>query len=157
MAAELDQQGSFLMNKVTENDAVLLKIISQPEPQHLRAKILKIYSSRYGLAGKRVGDEIEFVHGPSSWGNTAVKVGETAVVFVRPISGLLYEDAWRGHMVVEEIDGVPHAIFPHLKESADPASPASRAIQDPKRSFARAIAFDDLENHLRSLIAAQTS
>lgn len=157
MEAKIDHPGPFLISKVSDNDTVLLKVLSAPEPQHFRATLLRIYSARHGLQGKRTGDEIEFVGGPTTWGNTSVKVGETALVFLRDIRGLLYENAWRGHMVVEEINGVPHAIFPHLAASADPDSPASRAIQDPKRPYARAIAFDDVENHLRSLIASHTS
>lgn len=153
----MNEQEPFLLNKVSTYDMVLLKVIFDLHDQQLRATLLKIYSARHGMQGKHVGDEIEFVSGPSTWGNTSLKVGETALVFLRDLSGILYENAWRGHMVVEEIDGVSHAIFPHLKESADPASPASRAIQDPKRSYARAIAFDDLEKHLLSLIAAQAS
>jgi hypothetical protein len=151
--ARIGEPVPFLMSKVIDHDAVLLKVLSEPKPQLLRARLLKIYSARVGLKGREVRDEIEFVHGPDTWGNTAIAVGETALVFMRPISGRLYEDSWRGHMVIEDISGVPHAIFPHLAASTDPASFASRAVQDPKRPYARAIPLPELETYLLDLIA----
>lgn len=149
----MSEEGPFLITKVTDYDTVLLDVKSEPEPQSLRAKLLKVYSSGKCLGGAHPGDEIEFVHGPSTWGNTAMQVGERAIVFLRPISGRLYENSWRGHMLIEDISGVPHAIFPHLKVSTDPASFASRAVQDPKRPHARAIPLAELETYLLDLIA----
>lgn len=153
MEARIGEAVPFLMSRVTDQDAVLLEVISEPRPQLLRARLLKIYSARIGLEGRLVGDEIEFVHGPDTWGNTAIEVGETALVFISPISGLLYEDSWRGHMLIEDIEGIPHAIFPHLNVGTDPASFAARAVQDPKRTYARAIPLEELETYLLDLIA----
>jgi hypothetical protein len=147
------EQGPFLITRVSDHDTVLLEVKSEPQPQSLRAKLLRVYSGGRGLGGARAGDEIEFVHGPSTWGNTAMQVGEKAVVFLRPISGRLYEHCWRGHMLIEDIAEIPHAIFPHLGVTTDPASFASRAVQDPKRPYARAIPLAELEAYLLDLIA----
>lgn len=153
METRLSKQEEFLSDKVRDNDAALLTVTASLGNQVLRARVIKIYSARKGMQRFRCGEEIDFVYGSSVYGNTALLVGETAVVFLTDISGILHEDSWRGHMVVEDIEGVPHAIFPHLAVSADPASPASRAVQDPKRAYARAIAFAELETYLLELIA----
>lgn len=149
----MNEPSKFLTDKVAAGDAVLLAVTARPRPQTLRARLLRIYSTSKCMHGHAVGDDIEFVHAPSSWGNTALQVGEQGIVFLSSISGRLYEDAWRGHMVIEEIEGIAHAIFPHLVVSTDASSPSSRAIQDPKRAYARAIALDDLERYLRELVA----
>lgn len=156
METAVNEPSRFLMDKVAERDGVLLEVLESPAPQCLRARLLKIYSARKCLHGMRPGDVIDFVHAPSSWGNTALKVGETGFVFLTPIREKLYEDSWRGHMVVEDIDGVPHAIFPHLAATTDPASPSSRAVQDPKRPYARAIPLAELETYVLGLLAAGT-
>ena len=153
METKVNEPSHFLLDKVAESDAVLLDVLERTGPQHLRARLLKIYSADKGLQGKLPGDVIDFVHAPSSWGNTALRPGESGIVFLSPVRGLLYENSWRGHMVVKKSDGIAHAIFPHLAVSTDPASPSSRSIPDPERPHARAIALDDLENYLLGLIA----
>ena len=147
----MDEHPLFLSDKMAKCDAVLLTVTDALHPQVLRARLLRIYCAGKAIQAAQEGDEIEFVHAPAVYGNVAIQVGETAVLFLSDISGRWYEDAWRGHMVVEDIDGVPHAIFPHLVVSANAASPSSRSIQDPKRAYARAIALDDLERYLRAL------
>ena len=76
-------------------------------------------------------------------------------MFVKSISGKLHEDAWRGHMVVENIEGIPYAIFHHKElwlNKGVPSSIRECSRQDPKRSYATAIRFDAMEAYLLSLI-----
>ncbi|MDM5181978.1 hypothetical protein PO883_32920 [Massilia sp. DJPM01] len=146
----------FLSDKVSGHDAALVRILAAPAPQQLRARLLKIYSARNGLASCAAQAEIAFVHAASSWGNTPLAPGELAVVFLNTISGRLYEAAWNGHFLIEEIDGRPHAIVKHKQLWLDAAFPPvirAHACQDPARPYCSAIAFDAVETYLSELIA----
>ncbi|NWD72290.1 hypothetical protein HX870_32275 [Pseudomonas gingeri] len=145
----------LLFDKVARYDLVFVKVVDAPRPQVLRAKVERIYTSRKGIYDSSLGSEIEFVRSGGTWGDVALNVGDQAILFVKLISGELYEDAWRGHMVVEEIEGELYAIFHHkelwLSESI-PSSIVVHSRQDPKRSYATAIRFDVMEAYLLSLI-----
>ena len=145
----------FLSDKVATHDIVLVKVLCSPRPQVLRAKVARIYSAKKGMAANCLGSEIEFVQSPGHWGDVGLAVGDQALLFVRSISGQLYEDAWRGHMVVEEIEGNLYAIFQFkelwLNEDV-PSSIRENSRQDPKRPYATAIRFDALESYLLGLI-----
>ncbi|HEX8611415.1 MAG TPA: hypothetical protein VF800_09030 [Telluria sp.] len=153
----MSAENVFLADKVASHDAALVRILAAPAPQQLRARLLTLYSARKALAGCQPQQDIEFIHAASSWGNTPLAPGELAVVFFTTISGRLYEAAWNGHLLVEDIDGRPHAIYRHkelwLDETVAPAIRA-HARQDPARPHASAIDFDAFEAYLRTLVAA---
>ncbi|POA33801.1 hypothetical protein, partial [Pseudomonas sp. GW456-R21] len=85
----------------------------------------------------------------------ALIVGDQAILFVKSISGELYEDPWRGHMLVEQIEGASYAIFQYkelwLREDI-PSSIRTCSRQDPKRPYATAIRLDVMEAYLSSVI-----
>ncbi|MFP5390201.1 MAG: hypothetical protein ACLGI6_01450 [Gammaproteobacteria bacterium] len=143
----------LLFHKTRDRDAVLVTIVATLKPPALRAKVLKIYSARRGVTSDMLGREIEFDHGPNSWGNVEMRLGETGIVFLSSWSGRLTEDPWRGHMVVEDIDGAPHAIFPHMAPVAHTNGLYHLSRPDPKRSYARAVPLDATEKYMRELIA----
>ncbi|NBD11799.1 MULTISPECIES: hypothetical protein [Corallococcus] len=95
----------FLEDKVARHGVVQVRAVSAPRPQSLCARIEKIYVARNGIDPSCLGGEFEFVQAPSVWGNTALGVGERAVLFVSEIAGRLYEAPWRGHLVIEHIEG----------------------------------------------------
>ncbi|MCW7536927.1 hypothetical protein OOT46_03550 [Aquabacterium sp. A7-Y] len=84
-----------------------------------------------------------------------LRAGERALLFISALSDELYEDPWRGHMVVEQIDGDLYAIFQHeelwLRDDVPDAIRAS-ARQDPKRPYASAIRLEAMEAYLLDLI-----
>src|SRR5450830_1267092 len=153
--SKMSEELSFLSDKVERYDFVLVRVVGAPRPQVLRAEVERIYTSRKGIDDTSLGSEIEFVRSGGTWGDVALIVGDRAILFVKSISGELYEDAWRGHMVVEDIEGAPYAIFHHkelwLGEGV-PSSIRAHSRQDPKRSYATAIRFDVMEAYLLSLI-----
>ncbi len=67
----------------------------------------------------------------------------------------LYEETDPVHTVVEQVEGVPHAMISAeklwLNESL-PSALRERARQDPKRPFSTAIPFSIMERYLLSLI-----
>ncbi|CUI07026.1 hypothetical protein [Massilia antarctica] len=152
----MSEDKAFLADKVAGHDAVLLEVLAEPAPQHLRARLITVYSARHGLAGQAPGAQIDFVHAPSSWGNTPLAPGDLAIVFLNTISGRLYEAAWNGHLLVDDIDGRPHAIYKHKElwlNEAFPPEIRAHARQDPARPYASAIEFDAVETYLSGLIA----
>lgn len=149
----------FLSEKIANNDLLLVEVVGSPRPQTLCVKVERVYSTRKGDESVTLGSEIEIVSSPGTWGDTALSVGERALLFVRLISGRLYEDAWRGHMLVEEIGDCMYAIFPYrqLWSSEDvPVSIKSCSRQDPKRPYATAIRLDAMEAYLIDLICARS-
>lgn len=152
----MSAEKGFMADKAASHDAALVRILSAPAPQHLRARLVKLYSARKGLQGHAADAEIEFVHAASSWGNTPLAPGELAVVFLDTISGRLYEAPWNGHLLVEDVGGRPHAIYKHKELWLDEAFPPAiraHACQDPARPYASAIEFAAFETYLRGLIA----
>ncbi len=151
----MSEELGFLSEKVARYDLVFVKIVDAPRPQVLRAKIEKIYTTGKGIYSTLLGSEVEFVRSGGRWGDMALIVGDQAILFVKSIFGELYEDAWRGHMVVEEIEGASYAIFQYkelwLREDI-PSSIRACSRQDPKRPYATAIRFDVMEAYLLSLI-----
>lgn len=145
----------FLADKVGNHDVVMVHVMSSPRPQVLRAKVGRIYSTGKGIDRSLLGAEIEFVRSPGNWGDVPLAVGDEALLFISKISNELYEDAWRGHMVVEEIGAERYAIFQHrelwLSEEVPPAIRES-SRQDPKRPYATAISLGALEAYLLGLI-----
>lgn len=145
----------FLSAKVAGYDLVMIKVFSSTPPQYFRARVGRVYTARKGVDAGWLGSEIQFVGAPSNWGQVPLAVGDSALLFIKFISGQLYEDSWRGHMVVEEIDGDLYAIFQHreLWLSKDvPSSIRDCSRQDPKRPYATAIRFDAIEAYLLALI-----
>nr|WP_297350315.1 hypothetical protein [uncultured Caldimonas sp.] len=154
MAAMTDEQ-PFLADQIENYDAIVVKIIASPQPQTLRAEVLKIFSWGKGVEESCVGSEIEFVQAPGGWGDDRLEVGEKAVLFLFDISGKLYEDAWRGHLVIEEIEGQDFAIFEHRELWRDETISniiREHSRQDPKRPYATAIQFDALEKYLLCML-----
>lgn len=146
----------FLWDKVADYDLVMVEVLGEPAPQTFRARVRRIYSARKGVNAASLGAEIEFVGCPPHWGQVELKVGETALVFLgNSSSGRLYEHPWRGHLVVEQIDGGAYAIYLHkalwLADSVPPSLSACMR-QDPKRPNASAVQLDALEAYLTGLI-----
>ena len=151
----MNSSGSFLSSKVKSRDLLLLHVLSSPSPQRLRAKVERVYSTRKGVDQKCLGKEIEFVRSPGNWGDVALVVGERALVFISSISNTFYEDAWHGHLIVEEGERGLFAVFPQkelwLCEDV-PEIIRACSSQDVKRSYATAIQFEILEKYLIALI-----
>ncbi|GLU34489.1 hypothetical protein WKR88_20555 [Trinickia caryophylli] len=146
----------FLSDKVSNCDPVMVEILGAPRPQCFRARVTRIYAARKGVDAASLGSEIEFVGSPAHWGQSPLAVGNTALVFLKSVSGKLYEEAWHGHLFVEPIDGTTYAIFQQreLWSSTDvPASLRDCARQDPKRPNASAVRLDAVEAYLQALIA----
>lgn len=147
--------GAFLSAKVASYDLIMVKVIDSPRPQSFRARVERIYTARKGIEAQWLGTEIEFVGCPPNWGQVPLAAGDVALLFVKMTSGRLYEDTWRGHMVVEEIDGELYAIFQHKElwlSSGVPSLLRDCSRQDPRRSYATAIRFDAMEAYLLALI-----
>ncbi|KPC53168.1 hypothetical protein [Amantichitinum ursilacus] len=148
-------KSSFLADKIAEYDVVMVTTKSSPRAQVLRAKVERTYSALRWIEGLSASDEIEFVHSPGRFGDPILKTGERAIVFIVGISDRLYEESWRGHMLVEKIGTEQYAIYPHreLWLSQDiPQVIRENAIQDPTRPYASAIKLDVMENYLMQLI-----
>lgn len=146
---------NFLEDKVAKCDLVMAEIVESPKPQCFIARVERVFSARKGVDATSLGRLIEFVGSPPNWGQTSLTVGDVALVFLKSISGRLYEEAWHGHMFVEQIDGECYAIFQHRELWLSPDVPASLracARQDPKRSSASAIRLEALQAYLFSLI-----
>lgn len=154
----MNKPNPLLYSKVAANDAVMVTVLNRSRPGERRAKILKIYSARKGIRWKQLGRTIDFVPGPDVYGNGALEVGKTGIVFLRLLHGKLYEDPWRGHLLIEEIDGQPHVIFPHMVPSSDGheggihLSLYSVSRPDPKRTYTRAVRLKSTEDAIRDLI-----
>ena len=145
----------FLADKVANCDLVMVEIVASPQPQCFRARVERVYSARKGVDAASCGQEIEFVGSPPSWGQISLAVGDVALVFLKSISGRLYEEAWRGHMFVEQIDGERYAVFQHRELWLSPEVPEflrACSRQDPKRPSASAIRLEALQAYLFSLI-----
>ncbi|NTX48138.1 hypothetical protein HT749_32620 [Burkholderia cepacia] len=77
------------------------------------------------------------------------------LLFVHEVSGIFNEYPWRGHMVLEEVDGERYAplqfpevwLRPDLPEAVKAASRAH-----PTRRNHSLVRFDVLEAHLKALI-----
>jgi hypothetical protein len=140
---------------LADHDLVRVKIVGAPSRQIFRAMVERVYSTGKGAKVSFAHTEIEFVGGGGAWGNEELAVGERALVFLNAISGRLYEKSWRGHMVLEEIDGEGYAIF-QAKEiwlnAGFPVVLRKLARQDPRRAYGSAIRFDVLESYLVDLI-----
>lgn len=146
----------FLHDQIARHDAALVRILAASAPQQLRARLIRIYSARNSLQAHQAQGQIDFVHAGSSWGNTPPLPGELAIVFLDTIAGRLYEAAWNGHLLVEDVNGCAHAIYKHRQLWLDPAFPSvirAHACQDPARPYASAIELDAFETWLRERIA----
>jgi len=145
----------LLAAKAAANDAVLLHVLEESRPQHLRAKVLAVYTARKGISQDMLGQEIEFVHASSAWGNKPLQPGQTALVFLSAISGRLYEDSWHGHLLVDEIEGEQFASyrFPQLWLSENlPGSLRAHTRQDPLRAQNSAIRLQALAKYIQEEI-----
>ncbi|MGC5935123.1 hypothetical protein LDP04_25070 [Ralstonia pseudosolanacearum] len=155
MGTEMSNVKSFLSDKVANCDLVMVEIVGSPQPQSFRARVERVYAARKGVDAGLLGSELEFVGGPAHWGQASLAVGDTALVFLKSISGRLYEEAWHGHMVVEQIDGDAYAVFQHRELWLSPGVPASLRYclrQDPNRPYASVVRLDVLETYLLALI-----
>jgi hypothetical protein len=153
--SEMNKQSDFLLDKVLRHDLVFVHVTGAPRPQVLRAKIGRIYSTGEGIVRSFLNSEVEFIRSGGAWGDVALKVGEQALLFVKSISGKLYEDPRHGHMAVEDIEGDLYAIYPRkeLWLSDDvPTLIRGSSRQDPKRLYATAIRFDVMEEYLLGLV-----
>ncbi|MRG91351.1 hypothetical protein [Polyangium spumosum] len=102
---------AFVDDKLARNDLVLCRVVATSSAQTLRAIAERVRSNGHGCS-VRDGEPFEFVHAPGSWGAVPLAVGDRALVFVRVISGRLYEEAWNGHWNVETVAGDDVAILP---------------------------------------------
>lgn len=137
-------------------DLVLVSVIDSPSPHVFRANVERIYSSGKGIALEKLGAEIMFTSGPPTWGNVALQVGERALIFVREQAGALNEYPWRGHMVLEDMDGDLGARLhvPEMWLRDDlPEAVKAAASQHPAWRNASIIKFSVLESYLKDLIA----
>ncbi|MFI9330068.1 hypothetical protein ACIGZJ_21275 [Kitasatospora sp. NPDC052868] len=100
---------SFLYEKVKRNALIRVAITGAPAAQQFTAIVEEVYSARDFEA--RVGSEIRFVGKPPHWGQRSLAVGQRALLFIRRISGMWYEDAWEGDLPIEEIDGAEYALY----------------------------------------------
>lgn len=144
----------FMAEQGLRCDAVLLDVCSAPEPQHRLARVQEIFSTLHGLSRDMQGKEIRFIHAPSTWGNTPIKVGDTALVFLRSIGGKLYECDWNGHFVLEVHDGERFVVyrFPELWLNEEvPSSLRNHIRPDPQRPKISLVQLDALIRYLRSL------
>ncbi|WP_155739125.1 hypothetical protein [Ralstonia solanacearum] len=156
MGVTVNGAKGFLSEKVANCDVVMLKIVDSPHAQSFRAQVKRVYAARKAVDAAVLGSEIEFVGCPANWGQVSLAVGDTALVFLKSISGCLYEDAWRGHMVVEQIDGETYAVFQHRElwlSTNVPTEIRDCSRQDPTRPYASAVRLDALEAYLLLLIA----
>ncbi|WP_431683565.1 hypothetical protein [Kitasatospora sp. KL5] len=102
---------TFLQQKVRDHDLVRVAVTESPGGQILRAVVEEVCSRReFDL---RPGTGFTFVSQPGHWGQRVLGAGCRAFVFLRRISGKWYEDAWRGDLPIEEIDGVQYALYQH--------------------------------------------
>ena len=146
----------FLAEKVIGQAVLLLAITDAPRAQVLVGRVEKLYSMGGVFSASPVGTDIEFVRSPGHWGDVPLEPKQRAIVFLTKASGRLYEVPWRGHLLLEQIEGVEHAIVqvpelwlikevpPALRELARP---------DPKRGYASAVRFDVMQAYLEELIA----
>lgn len=146
----------FLSEKVAQYDLVLLRVLGEPASQVLQAKVEKVYSARKGITNELCGNVIEFVRAPGNWGDIPMQIGDRALVFMSAVSGKLYQDPWRGHLLLEDIDDDLFAIYQYkelwLSEEI-PEEIMVRTQQDPRRPYASAILFNTLESYLQALIS----
>jgi hypothetical protein len=146
----------FLEERFDQNGLVIASILNSPKRQHYEAIIKKIYSSKYGVSSQLEGKEIQFVGGPSSWGNKSLNIGDLALIFIRDIDGVFHECPWRGHMVLQEIEGELHAVFQMPNEwpmDDVPTEVAEGMREDPRSKYYSIIPFILLEPYLKQLIS----
>jgi hypothetical protein len=156
---KLIKNEEFLFEKVRDNDVILGCAIDSPAPQKFLIRVKKIYSTKRGINEGQLGNLIEIVGSPCSWGNMGIEVKETAIIFISISNAKLYQDPWRGHFVVEKIGGVDYGIYQYPELwlwNTVPAHVREATIQDPKRPYASAIRFDVLEEYIRALIEKQS-
>lgn len=155
MDPSMTEAAGFLADKISACDLVMIEVVGLPRPQCLRAQVSRVYVSRPEISAGLLEPEIEFVGAPAHWGQVPLALGDTALVFLKAISGRLYEEAWHGHMVIEQIDGETFAIFQHRELWLAPGVPASireYSRQDPRRPYASAVRLDVLEAYLQTLL-----
>jgi hypothetical protein len=143
---------AFLHDGVRLNDLALVTTIGFLAPQRVRVRVERVYSTQHGLAAKQAGAEIEFVGLGGGWGSDRLAAGQRALVLLATISGRLYES---GHLVVEDVDGVEHAIYRARelwKREDVPVAIRENSRQDPRRLSATAIRFEVIERYLLELI-----
>ncbi|OXJ00059.1 hypothetical protein CFB41_12735 [Burkholderia sp. AU33803] len=140
---------------VRMHDLVFVSVVDSPSPHVLRAKIEQIYSCGKGITPDHLGTEFEFYSGPATWGNVSLQIGERALLFVHQVSGVFNEYPWRGHMVLEEIDGESYARLqmPELWLRDDlPEAVKAAAGPHPTRRNASIVRFSVFESYLKGLI-----
>ena len=144
----------FMAEQGLRCDAVLLEVCSAPEPQHRLGRVLEVFSTSHGLSRDMQGKEIRFIHAPSTWGNNPIKVGETALVFLRSIGGRFYECDWNGHLLFEEHEGQRFVVYkyPQLWASEEVPPTLREYIRpDPQRAQASLVQLEALVRYLQSL------
>ncbi|KWC88874.1 hypothetical protein LGN20_25545 [Burkholderia cepacia] len=151
----MTEKGNLYAVAVETFDLVLVSVIDSPGPQIFRAKVERIYSSGKSITPDRLGAVIEFCGGPPTWGNVPLQAGECALMFVRVQAGMLHEYPWRGHMVLEEMDGESYARLqiPELWLRDDlPGAVKAATRPHPTRRNASIVRLGVLEHYLMDLI-----
>lgn len=151
---------TFLVERLSRDDLAIVHILKSPSRQHYEARVEKVYSTKYGLSSDLNGSIIKFVGGPGSWGNKSLVVDEKALIFIGDIDGAFSECAWRGHMVLEEIEGELHAVFQMPNEwpmDGVPTEVVEGMREDPRSKYYSIIPFRLLEPYLKQLISEVSS
>ena len=150
----MNESKVFLSEQGLRCDAVLLEVTAAPEPQHRLAQVIEVFSASHGASRDMPGNEIRFVHAPSTWGNVPIKVGDIALVFLRSIRGTLYECAWNGHFLLEVHNGQRFIVyeFPQLWLNDEvPLSLREHIREDPQRPQVSLVQLASLIRYLQSL------
>ncbi len=101
----------FMYSRVKDLDLVLLSVEAEIAPQEFRGHIEHIYSSGIAIDRTYINKTIDFVGGADTWGNISLAQGNRALVFFTRIHGKLYEDHWRGHILLEDVEGKEYAFY----------------------------------------------
>ncbi|WP_019010853.1 hypothetical protein [Deinococcus aquatilis] len=155
--AQAPDKVPFLWETLRRHDLVTVNVLKVYR-QDITARVTAISTARHGVKRKMLGRVITFVGCPTHWGQEGLAVGDHALVFLGEINGRLYEHSWRGHLLIEDIEGVTYAVFEHKELWLSPTftpklQPYTR--QDPRRTYASAIHLSVLKAHLAELIEQQ--
>lgn len=154
MAAAIDNQFQFLQDQVTRCDfAAEFRISKIIESTICVAKLRELlYVKSLGSESELLRNPVKFVRAGAGWGNKQLESGQTALVFLRWNAGKLTEYPWRGHLVIEKINGVQCGLFqwPELWNHAElPTLIRENSMPAPGQSGMTAIKYDALKHYLK--------
>jgi len=152
----LDALHSFLKDRLRFHDALLINCI-RVDGQDVRAKILKVYTTRHEGPVKYSHGEIAFVGTPGSWGNPTLQNNDTALAFVGYLekSKRYYQHHWLAHFLVTKVDGQEFALVTWNIDGKNwwPSELHDQCLTpDLERPWRAAIPFRLFEVHLEQVI-----